>query len=90
MSWIKKLLGIKPNDWTPVWSENAYWNIANVLRPIFDDVITRRQECFYVIEHSKSRKRYRITTEGYKPKEHRYYGHVLKTLTEYNTQTHGQ
>ena len=74
----------KPNDWKVVWAESAVWTRTS--RSEFTNSNNSWDEnCFYIIEYSESRNKYRLKTSGYKPKDHIFYGDVLKTLAQFNT-----
>ena len=68
----------KPNDWKTVWSDYGIWDIKD---EIFGDV---KKKCFFKIEYSKSRNKYKIKTEGYDAKGHSQYGVTLQKLVEFN------
>ena len=67
------------NDWTPVWSQSGKWEQLTTSQ--FKDV----KLCHFIIEHSKSRSKYRLITDGYNPKNHPVYNIAMQTLIDYNS-----
>lgn len=73
MSLLRKILGLKPNDWVVVWSDYASWVKE-----------TYHERCFYVIKYSKFRHKYKLCTSGYAPTKHRFYNTALTKVAELN------
>lgn len=76
MKWLRQLLGLKPNDWVPVWTEYGIWNSD----------LGGKYTCFYTIYYSSIRKQLRLITEGYKPKKHKMYFYAKQELIELTNQ----
>lgn len=68
----------KPKDWYPVWTDQAKWDIQGWDE--MGDAYNYQKTCSYEILHSPSRKKYKIITHGYKPKEHTAYHEVVQKL----------
>lgn len=60
------------HDWRVVNALHGKWEVVDR----FDDLVTKW--CYYELEYSDVRDRYRVVCRGYKPKEHQMYGFAVK------------
>ena len=72
---IKKVVKKLPNDWRGVASAIGVWPWYNG---------TTDNTCYYDIQYSSSRNKYRLKCGGVAPKEHSCYKSMLKDLKELN------
>lgn len=71
----------KPRDWYPVWSDQVKWNIKSWDE--MGDSYEYTKCTSYEIIYSPSRKRYKLKTNGFKPKEHPAYHQVVQILNDF-------
>ena len=64
------------NDWVQVWNDDANWHSGN------PSETTGR--CWYMIDWSESRGKFRLRTSGKLPSQHGYYKVALDKLTKLN------
>lgn len=76
---LREFLGIKPNDWTLRWSHMGVWRITT-------DFGKEYRKCFYMIEYSFCRQKFRLKTSGYCPKTNTEYKTALRVLSQLNSE----
>ena len=66
------------DDWAVIWADKygAFWEVGEK---------KTRHICSYIIQYSPSQERYRLISEGYKPKEHSSYQDALLELAKFNS-----
>lgn len=75
ISKLKKLLGIKPNDWRTIQGFRGRW---------IDEFDVPTGTCFHEIQYSMERNKFRIVSSGDRPKRHTIYLDAVNALSEYN------
>ena len=66
----------KKSDWVEVWADQEGW----------EDDDTIWAQCSWTIYYSKSRKKYKLEMEGYRPRQADKYPLVIAKFNEFNTQ----
>lgn len=77
MSWLGRILGIKPNDWMAVWHESG---VCDVSYPWGD---TYPVTCHIFIQYSASRNKYRVLSSDH-GRHTGAYSHAIDKIIELN------
>ena len=73
------------NDWMTIWSDSGSWDIYYATGDT-----TYNESCFWEIQYSKIRNKYRLKESGYEPNSHSGKKAALAELVRLNLQLKGE